>query len=565
VALEKTRKELGVKEKELIAAQSALGYLQNTQNQQIKDYDTYHMQLAQYHEMIGVEGADVNAKITRIEEAIANCRAYVNTYTLKIQELRNAPITIDKEQIDAQKGIIQKAEELIAGYELEIKQLQKDLTQDVYVDAVIAKQYNDSKTNLKLLDQELKTLARNIQAKETQITLVESRIGVPCKECSRPISQNEVNAVLENYATEVLKLIEEQALVRSEYVNREIDDNNISQEYAEAYQKAIDAGQQKALINGKIGKLNFAISACRVDIRNAQQKILALEESARKTINNEIIHAQTDMANWQIQIPNYEKQIIQVKHAFELLRAEESKYLEKIDKVTAQMQSSIVEIKKKEATVICITDDIAYLRYWEKAFGYQGIRAVLLDDVAAKLTETANNYLKEMMGGTLWIDCHTQSSNKDGEKRERFEVQTFNSFGAGTYYGNSKGEQQRIDIALSLALHDIARTRSNSPIGFTIFDEVFERLDEAGCDSIIRLLHKERNAFGTVFVVSHNPNLTIRFPKSIEFVKQNGITSLVKKEEIKCVESKPVSIPMEKTIAPTRRGRPRKNSTAKPV
>ena len=144
-----------------------------------------------------------------------------------------------------------------------------------------------------------------------------------------------------------------------------------------------------------------------------------------------------------------------------------------------------------------------------------------------------------MMGGSLWIDCHTQSTNKDGEKRERFEVQTFNSFGAGTYYGNSKGEQQRIDIAISLALHDIARTRSNSPIGFTIFDEVFERLDEAGCDSIISLLHKERENFGTLFVVSHNPNLAIRFPKQLEFVKQGGITSLVKKAQNICEEPKP--------------------------
>ncbi len=564
VALEKTRKELSAKEKELAGLVSGREYLAADKAKLEAELKALEAKLGAYLIQLQNRHHDDAATIKQLEERIEGSKAWITSFDVDIENLRNAPVAVDNAAVKIHQTNIQLATDLIVKYEAEIKTLQGQLAKDAVVDPKLCQEYNDSRTKLKLADQELKSVIRNLELKERQLELVEKKLGTPCGECSRPITENELGGVIENYANEVLKLMEQKALTQSAYVNIEIWKEGIDEEYTRAYQAAVDENAAKGTITKKISALNAEIAARRAEISKAQGTITTLEHSAQKDINNRIIKLETDKSSHQQSLAGYEKQIVQIKHALELLMAQDGEQRRLIDNCAKRLDENIEKLKQAEAKANLVSDDAAYLKYWEKAFSYQGIRAVLLDDVAAKLTETANNYLKEMMGGTLWIDCHTQSTNKDGEKRERFEVQTFNSFGAGTYYGNSKGEQQRIDIALSLALHDIARTRSASPIGFTIFDEVFERLDEAGCDSIIRLLHKERTNFGTVFVVSHNPNLTIRFPKSIEFVKQNGITSLVKKE-IPCAESKPESTKTEKTISPTRKGRPKKTSIPKEI
>lgn len=564
VALDRTRKELSDKEKEYTSATTSAGYLKQSVTSLEKELTDFQNNLLNHKILIDKEAKVTGEKVKENEVAIVDCMKAIAKYQSDIVTCQSIPVHSNDILIGQQQDKIKKAEENIAGLELEIKSLQQSMMAwgSNMVDPALCQRLQEVKLVLAKLDTELQIVRERKLSYEKQIEFAENRLGKPCKECNRPITENELGGVIENYAAEVLALMEKEANLQSEYVQRDIDFNNISMEYAAEYQKTINSMRDKQLVSDKIASYQKTIGMHRLEIRSAEGMISNQKQAAQKAITDKIIVFQRDLSAAQRSKDLYEQQTIQLKHALELLQSRTSQYESGIQSAHEKLNVANAALKQEEDKLVAITDCMAYLKYWEKAFSYRGIRAVLLDDVAAKLTEKANSYLKEMMGGTLWIDCHTQSTNKDGEKRERFEVQTFNSFGAGTYYGNSKGEQQRIDIALSLALHDIARTRSASPIGFTIFDEVFERLDEAGCDSIIRLLHKERSNFGTVFVVSHNPNLTIRFPKTLMFVKQNGVTSLDKKE-IPCAELKPASIETVKTTSPSRRDRPKKNSAPK--
>lgn len=564
LALERTRKEMASKEKDLTGVTAGIGFLNQNIASYTKELEGFRTSLANHLVSVDAETKLADIKIVSHEKAIVECQKVIVKGNSDIITTQNMPVTTDTAAITVQQDKIANNEIAIAAIELEIKTLQQSLVKENIVDPAICEKLQDAKLILTKLDMQLQAVRKNKLAYEKHIEHAEQRLGQPCKECSRPITEKELGGVLENYSTEVLKLMEEEAEIQSEYVNREIDYNNINEVYASEYQKTVDAMEDKQFVNNKIAVYQKNIGMHRLEMRSAENGISILRQAAQKEVNNKVLVIQQDVGCAQRNKSLYEQQIIQVKHALELFKSRVSQFESSMADVQKRLDGNAAKLKEEDIKVNLASEEIVYLKYWEKAFSYQGIRAVLLDDVAAKLTEKANEYLKEMMGGTLWIDCHTQSTNKDGEKRERFEVQTFNSFGAGTYYGNSKGEQQRIDIALSLALHDIARTRSASPIGFTIFDEVFERLDEAGCDSIIRLLHKERSNFGTVFVVSHNPNLTIRFPKTLEFVKQNGITSLAKKE-ILCEELKPESTKTEKTTMPSRKVRTKKISTPKVV
>lgn len=370
----------------------------------------------------------------------------------------------------------------------------------------------------KELQRRISELQTKVYLKDKELTTVEARIGKPCGECHRPITQKELSAVMESIASDNIRMMEEESELRTQLVNQQVVTKNSTKLYDDymASRKEFDKATKdwnSVIVNARVGNENS-----RKQIHKYQTEIAILE--------GEIHNMKTNDEKWRVLVADLEMRIVKAN----------------------------MELDEKQKSIEQANEGLAFLKFWEKGFGYQGIRSVLLDDVAATITKKANEYLKHLMGGSLWIDCHTQSTTKDGEKREKFEVQTFNSFGAGTYFGNSKGEQQRIDIALSLALHDIARQRSNKPLGFCIFDEVFERLDEVGCDSIVSLLHKERSNMGTVFVVSHNPNITQRFPNSIEFVKKGGITRLVTRESV-CEESKQISLSTrpEKCVTPMRK------------
>lgn len=381
------------------------------------------------------------------------------------------------------------------------------------------------------LSWEFANLQRDIKARETTIEMINSRIGQPCKECGRPIEEGQVCHVLESNAEVLLKLMDDAELLDKKITEENIKANTLNQEYQNEQNEQMAVNKVRSEASSRIALLNNTI----------RQSDLAQRENEKK-----IIQLDMDLRSLESKGQGFDEQLSKIRTKIGVLKG---------------------QIQEKDTSIEILQDGLAYLKYWEVGFGLKGIRSVLLDDVCVMLTENANKYLQHLMGGTLWINCQTQSMLKSGERRERFEIQTFNQYGAGTYFGNSKGEQQRIDIAIALAIQNIAKSRNKNPLGFAIYDEVFERLDSAGCDMIMSLLHKERFNLGTIFIVSNNPNLTVNL-KQIEFVKQNGITTCTKQEQSsKLTEQVSQLPPSQKDIpvtgTPSKKiGRPKKKATS---
>lgn len=386
--------------------------------------------------------------------------------------------------------------EVIKEAKAEQEQLQKKLalpiTKNPWInslqDAKI--QHNGHSYNLNTLKVQEKRLSDTIDS-------VENRVGKPCGECGRVVTKEQVNHILESNAEQILETLDKIPEVKQNI--------SISEEAIRNYQEKYDKFEQEQMESNKIrANANSRLSALSVIIRQSDS---------------------TQREN--------EKKIVQLNMELRSLESRGTDFDNQITKISEKIEKANQQLKEKQIAADILVDNMAVLKYWEKGFGYGGIRSVLLDDVCAQLTQKCNEYLKHLMGGTLWIDIRTQSMNKAGDRKEKLEVQTFNSFGAGTYYGLSKGEAQRVDFCLALALQNIAKNRNKNPLGFAIFDEVLERLDSSGCDQVISLLHKERNNLGTIFLVSNNENLTTNFKNKIEFIKQNGIT--------KCISTKPES------------------------
>lgn len=190
-----------------------------------------------------------------------------------------------------------------------------------------------------------------------------------------------------------------------------------------------------------------------------------------------------------------------------------------IEKLTGEIENFDAMIKTKDTT-------LADIEFWDKAFGPSGIRSYILDSVVPYLTNRAQHYADILLDGSLTISFETQKATKGGDLREQFQIKVDNAFGADGYGGNSAGERQRVDLCVALALHDLARTRAKNPIELMVFDEAFERVDEAGVERVVRLLHKESKEWKSCFVITHLPALAGLFGQQICIHKKGGKSTL---------------------------------------
>lgn len=186
------------------------------------------------------------------------------------------------------------------------------------------------------------------------------------------------------------------------------------------------------------------------------------------------------------------------------------------------------QVKENEDSLELVKADLEILEFWILAYGNQGIKSVLLDNVTPYLNQRANHYLNKLADNSIEILFQTQTILKSGESRDKFKVEVTNANGGDVYKGNSSGEKRRIDIAINLALQDLMQSRSNKTIDLCVYDEVFSGLDSVGCENVIFLLREKEKVCGTILVMSHDDALKELFTDSITVKKQDKKTTILK-------------------------------------
>ena len=164
--------------------------------------------------------------------------------------------------------------------------------------------------------------------------------------------------------------------------------------------------------------------------------------------------------------------------------------------------------------------------FWINAFGLKGMRSMMLDGVLPYLEERCNGYLEELTGGTFKVGLSPVSATRGKEIRDSISVVLSSASGADCYEGLSGGERQRVDLACAIALADLARLRSKSNLELLVFDEVFERLDDAGCEAVGALLRSHADEWGTTLLVTHLDALLAEVPNRIRVIKQGGVSKV---------------------------------------
>lgn len=153
------------------------------------------------------------------------------------------------------------------------------------------------------------------------------------------------------------------------------------------------------------------------------------------------------------------------------------------------------------------------LSFWDRAFGPAGVKSLLFSEALPYINERASIYLSALSEAPVNISISSQSTTKSGTIQEKIDITVSYGNTPPDLKSKSGGETKRINLAILLALGDLARMYSQSRINMRFFDEPFENLDPEGTQRVSALL-KEIDV-DTCFVVSHNADLQQEFEQVV--------------------------------------------------
>ena len=98
---------------------------------------------------------------------------------------------------------------------------------------------------------------------------------------------------------------------------------------------------------------------------------------------------------------------------------------------------------------------------------------------------------------------------------------------SGKDYENlSGGERQKVDLIIQFSIRDMLTNHLNFSSNILVLDEIFDNLDQIGCEKVIDLI-SEMQDIKNIFIVTHRKDLSIPSDKELTVVKANtGISEL---------------------------------------
>lgn len=241
-----------------------------------------------------------------------------------------------------------------------------------------------------------------------------------------------------------------------------------------------------------------------VDLIDASEKLSATNATAKEQIDrmDAFIHGTREMVN--------------------RLQIEKGTLMQKVEDIH-KMQAEIKDLKHEIEKAAELANRYEALK---QAFSQDGVPHQIIRNIVPYITDTANNILGSMTGGTMGVEFVMERTvkGKDGDKATLDVL--INEYGKTTlpYASKSGGEKVKASLAVILALAEIKTTAAGIQLGMLFIDEA-PFLDSDGTQAYCDALETIRNRYPDtkVMAITHDNEFKSRFPQSITIIKdENG-------------------------------------------
>ena len=176
-------------------------------------------------------------------------------------------------------------------------------------------------------------------------------------------------------------------------------------------------------------------------------------------------------------------------------------------------------MRARQATLQERAEDLAHeaelYRELRRAFGRDGVPALIIESAIPELEAVANDLLLRMTDGRLSLRLETTRERKRGGEIETLDIRIADEFGLRDYELFSGGEAFRINFALRIALSRLLARRAGAQLRALFIDEGFGTQDAAGRERLVEAIVAIQEDFDLILVITHIEELRDRFPRQI--------------------------------------------------
>ena len=284
--------------------------------------------------------------------------------------------------------------------------------------------------------------------------------------------------------------------------DKELELRAVEEEYANL-KSAREVSKQ---IEGEIANL-------KVEIKNRESEMGTLE-AEHQTARANLEAAQAGAPN----LDEAERELFRLREEENKTRAALGGAQQRVDILeTLRSRKSGYEKKCEE-----LQKQIGRHRTLERAFGKDGVPALLIEQALPQIEDKANELLDRLSDGQMSIRFATQTEYKDKRRddlRETLEIQISDGAGIRNYEMYSGGEAFRVNFAIRLALSKILAQRKGARLQTLVIDEGFGSQDTQGRQRLIEAINLVKGDFAKILVITHLDELKDAFPTRIEVQK----------------------------------------------
>ena len=172
-----------------------------------------------------------------------------------------------------------------------------------------------------------------------------------------------------------------------------------------------------------------------------------------------------------------------------------------------------------------LAQEISRHKTLERAFGKDGVPALLIEQSLPQIEEKANELLDRLSNGTMSVRFVTQAEYKDKKRddlKETLDIAISDPAGTREYEMFSGGEAFRVNFAIRLALSEILAQRTGARLQTLVIDEGFGSQDAQGIQRLIEAINTVKNDFAKILIITHLDELKDAFSNRIEIEKSAG-------------------------------------------
>jgi exonuclease SbcC len=313
---------------------------------------------------------------------------------------------------------------------------------------------------------------------------------------------------------------------------------------------AMEARRKLAKVDQDLAAIGYD-AAAHDRARLAEQQQRAADEEYRKLetaraalapLENEIAGIQSEIASTRAQFTEREAEAEKARQAFEAAQGGLPDL--------AQVERDLFEIQERENVLnqqvgaarqkVNVLEDlrqrkvelesarqstavtIGRYRHLERAFGQNGVPALLIEQALPEIEGRANELLDRLSDGRMSVHFITQADFKDHKRkdlRETLDIQVSDGAGPRDYELYSGGEAFRVNFAIRLALSQVLAGRKGARLQTLVIDEGFASQDAEGRQRLIEAINIVKDDFAKVLLITHLEELKDAFPTRIEVEK----------------------------------------------